>query len=343
MLPFPQTAVKYAKEVRFLFGVMMKTSTRAGVADEGRRMRPLEYTGQTIVGVQKFMKYCKARIAAVEKMKGGGWGKLDGTGLPGGKYEARYGVDVPIGPRSPHAPTVGVGSLHPLTAQPLMAWELRLFADVAKQGNGNARCVTELMHHAVSEGNRLFADTVHKDDWVLGHDALSQWWEKGAQNFLRLLGFADRQLRAEGDTNAGEARYEGGLVGDSPELMPLDNNLFSDLVNVIFYHVALTSGLENDDPKKFLFSLPRTASWTVRRLWAIAPKSARIVQDIRRWIDALKAIKREEGAVVRELNRLRKGRRYAPYNDRAVHPDCAGAIAARRAKWETWEKEAEEG
>ena len=62
-----------------------------------------------------------------------------------------------------------------------------------------------------------------------------------------------------------------------------------------------------------------------------------------RYVPRSAAIDREQGAVVRELNRLRKGRRYRPYNDRIVHEDCTDAIAARRAKWETWEKEAEEG
>ena len=339
-------------QVRFLFGVMMKLSTSAGVEPEGRRINPLEYTGQLVVGVCKFMQKCAARIAEVAGFNGGGWKNVkDFEALPGGKYEKRYGDEIPdeFEQRPSHAPTVGRGSLHPVTAQPLKYWEIMLFRDVAKPSNANVRCVTELMQHAVNEGNRRFADTIHADDWVLGHDALSQWWEKldsakpelgAAQEFLRLLGFADRQLRAEGDTNAGEGRYDGGLVGDSPELMPLDNNLFADLVCAIFHHVALTTNLGHDDQKKFLFSLPRTASSTVRRVWTLSPTSERIVQDIRRWVDALKAIEAEQGAVVRRLNRLRKGRRYGPYTDKPVHADCDGAIAQRHKLYDQWEKEA---
>ena len=64
-------------------------------------------------------------------------------------------------------------------------------------------CVTDLMQHAIDEGNRLFADTPYKDSWFIFHDHLSAWWEKEAQDYLRQRGvteqfpggFFDRQVR----------------------------------------------------------------------------------------------------------------------------------------------------
>lgn len=39
----------------------------------------------------------------------------------------------------------------------------------------------------------LFADTDFKDNWIIGHDALSVWWEK--EN----LQYREKRLRAQED------------------------------------------------------------------------------------------------------------------------------------------------
>ena len=56
---------------------------------------------------------------------------------------------------------------------------------------------------------------------VIYHDALPQWWEAGAQAHLAARGFADRRY------------YKEKFMGDSPELMPLDSLLFSDLIEAV--------------------------------------------------------------------------------------------------------------
>ena len=100
------------------------------------------------------------------------------------------------------------------------------------------------MDHTIEEGNRLFTNTPFKDIWVMYHDALSQWWSKEAQEHLRLnhAGFHNRQIRGLGFTNE-ETRYEGSLPGDTPEYMPLDSNLFSDLETAVRWNVAATRRL----------------------------------------------------------------------------------------------------
>jgi hypothetical protein len=50
-------------------------------------------------------------------------------------------------------------------------------------------CVTKLIDHIISEGNIAFARTPFAATWVIGHDALSQFTEKGAQKYLAAKGF----------------------------------------------------------------------------------------------------------------------------------------------------------
>ena len=358
-----RTRAKYEKQVRFCFGGMMVEHTRDGVEDEGRRMEPFEYTSHWICGVPKFMAAAAQRIQNVSTMKSPGWKTFDASlNLPGGRYEAKYGNapytsdkqtvtknGIKLEPASALWKQVGAHSLHPVTAKPLKAWEVMLFRDVAKVGSkvGGYRCVTDMMQWTVAEGDRLFADTAYAKTWVIGHDALSAWWEQGtkqepdrpsAQGFLAKLGFKDRQLKALGDTNKGK-RYANKLVGDSPELMPWDNNLFADLSNAMYHHCALTCELDKDDPKKFQMGRPSQATSCVRRIWEVSPTSARIVEDIKRWKTALMDIKRCQGAVVPEHNRLRKGRRHAAYRPTKHHADAQGAIDAREMKYEAWAKE----
>ena len=49
-----------------------------------------------------------------------------------------------------------------------------------------------LIDHVIAEGNRLFRDTRYADTWVIYHDALPQWWETAAQEYMASKGFAER-------------------------------------------------------------------------------------------------------------------------------------------------------
>ena len=84
------------------------------------------------------------------------------------------------------------------------------------------------MDHIIAQENLLFADTPFARSWVIYHDALSSWWSAGAQKHMETRRFKHRQVMSLDFTNAG-TRYENGLPGDTPEYMPLDSNLFSDL------------------------------------------------------------------------------------------------------------------
>ena len=67
--------------------------------------------------------------------------------------------------------------------------------------------------------------------------------------YLESRGFPkSRMLCSLGGTNGG-TRYNDKLVGNSPELMPLDSNLFADLEAAIKQHCAITHDLDKSDPR----------------------------------------------------------------------------------------------
>ena len=88
-------------------------------------------------------------------------------------------------------------------------------------------CITLIMDHVISEGNCLFADTPFAENCTIYHDALPQCWEKAAQDHIRMRGFWHQQWMENDSTNIKiHRRYRNRLMGDSPELMPLDLSLF---------------------------------------------------------------------------------------------------------------------
>ena len=281
---------KFDKEVRFCLGVGMK---KVGGKLKGEPFEPFEYTGAILRGPSGYSEAERAEIARVNALtsqkktkKGeltkGAWVSLDAKKakrLEGGRYEMRYGD----------------------------SWR----AELKKALSTSSVNVTEMMDHIVATGNTFYADTPFASSWVIFHDALNQWWEPLAQAHLLSLGFPpSRQICAQGSTNQG-GRYKGKLVGNSPELCPLDSNLFSDLEYSIKQHVALTCHLDVKNTKRFKVGTPDELSKTLRRCWKVAVTSDRIVCDIKRWPVAIEAIVAARGAKVPELDN-RHGRRATP-------------------------------
>mmetsp|Transcript_75509 Transcript_75509/g.125910 ORF Transcript_75509/g.125910 Transcript_75509/m.125910 type:complete len:157 (-) Transcript_75509:111-581(-) len=154
-------------------------------------------------------------------------------------------------------------------------------------------------------------------------------------HYLASKGFPkSRQICAHGDTNAG-TRYEEVLVGDRPEVCPLDSNLFSDHAYGMKQHVAITCNLPHNDENKFKMGTPSEVDSTMERTWEVAPTSERIVQDIQRFPKALDAIIAAEGAKVPELDN-RRGRRAT--RKFVPHKCCAEAIKLRERKWAQLDK-----
>ena len=97
-------------------------------------------------------------------------------------------------------------------------------------------------------------------------------------------------------------------MGDSPELMPLDSSLFNDLIEAIGNNVCATGEMEKGTG--YSMGTPNEAWRTMTEVWKTTPSSARIVQDVDRFLVALERIIEEEGAYVEEFD-ARKGHRRA--------------------------------
>ena len=249
----------------------------------GRRMEPFNYTGKKVIGPVNFEKRVQAEVQRVANLKTTGtnssrfW-KDAGEGLDGGPYEARYGD----------------------------TWRQEV---VDRLGRGSyAVCnVCDLMDHSIEQGNLLFVDTPYARTWCIYHDALSSWWSAGAQAHMKAKGFEHRQVRSLDFTNIG-TRYENSLPGDTPEYMPLDSNLFSDLEKMVRWNVAATNGLPRNHPDRFDLTTPSSAWSAVYRTWKYSPTSDRIVEDINRVFNAIDKVIESRGVAV-DFRELRHGRR----------------------------------
>ena len=290
------TRVKFPKEVRFLLGVAM--TRKPGGELEGRRMEePYEYTNKWVVGFKAFEKALRAEIHRANELQGGGewlctkdYTQQDLAVLPGGRYQA-WRIEQASGDGDDE-------------------WRDNWREDVvAAVGRGSSACVCvkELIDAAITEGDKIFADTNYHDSWWLCHDALSTWWEKEAQDYIASRGFnKNRQLRAWGSTNKG-TRYYHSLVGNRPEMMPLDSHLFADLKTAVGRHVVVTAGLDKDDETRFKIGTPGELSSTLRKVWTLVPEPYRIIEDVSRIPSTIDKIIEYRGGVVPD-EALRHGR-----------------------------------
>ena len=165
--------------------------------------------------------------------------------------------------------------------------------------------IKDLIDWTIDRGNELFADTRYSTTWWIYHDALAQWWEKSAQEHIKARGFEFRQWRADDTINAQiNRRYRNRLMGDSPELMPLDSSLFGDLIEKVAWLVVATGQMGDN---KYSMATPDKAWKTMVDAWELVPE-ARIRQDVGRFVTALDAIIAAEGAYVADMD-LRNGHR----------------------------------
>lgn len=267
----PVLNVKHDKEVRGLFGVMKKLVDGEW---KGFKIKPMEYTGYRIVGPVSFKKAMNETIAKVRSSH---------------RWEHRQGY------WKCGTPEQRTADVNPFRVKHGDDW--KQFAVEATKKNKKVMCVTELMQWAIDQGNVLFADTPFANTWVIWHDALPTWFSKGAQQFLEKKGFLHRQVINRGDRFL--KSYRGRLVGNSPELMPLDNNLFADTSASLKANASATRKLETKHADKFDLSTPERLWNALMRTWEHSPSSERIVQDIDRASRALEEIIAADGQAIK--------------------------------------------
>jgi len=303
-----------SERVRHAAGAHTHSRTSTHVRAHPLQMKPFNYSSTKVVGVKAYEKRQAQELARVAAFTRDGWG-TEGLGvsaateeLPGGRFQLRVGGEAEGGVREDARQARG--------------------ADL-RDGPDGPLCLgmrPALRRHAL---RRLVRH--------LPRCPLKQWWEKEPQeHLLEKHGIGpERQMCIKGGTNDEVAgHYVNKLVGDSPELMPLDSNLFSYYENAMKLNIAHTDILPHDHEEKFLIGTPADVQKTMLRTWELVPTSAQIVQDIMRFPIALDAIIAAKGAKVDWLDN-RKGRRAsrkrpAPH----VPPSCPAAEEAQRAKFD---------
>ena len=120
-------------------------------------------------------------------------------------------------------------------------------------------CIKELVTHIVEESEILFKGTDHEGNWFFFYDALTTmtsaetiaWMQE--KDYLKYLILPQHDLLVN-------TRYHNKLLGDSPELMPMDSTLNKDIDDSGKRHVAMTSHLEwsnkYKDQRKFSSATP---------------------------------------------------------------------------------------
>jgi hypothetical protein len=235
----------------------------------------------------------------------------------------------------------------------------------AVTGGASSYCTVhasrQIIQHVVDTSTKAYKGTPREKDFMIFHDGLSAWWEKGSQDLMAKLGFRDRQLRGLGSTNKG-TRYEGKLPGDSPEVCRgLDAHGFADFERAVTYNCAVSSAYPVGDERRMSMGTPPAVSKTLIKCWTIAPTSERIVEDISAFPRVLGKIVAAEGCVVKDeflrsgrrerradgkgfcKNKPRASQRKATLKAAPLHPDCQEAYDAfvKGAKFNVVESDAE--
>jgi hypothetical protein len=103
----------------------------------------------------------------------------------------------------------------------------------------------------------------------------------------------------------------GVSVGNSPELMPLDNSLNRDIHTAVQKHIAMTNTLDDDDSRKFSLSTPKKGTVAYLKILnsGCAPREERIIQDVFKFEGACLLIMELDGKILND--RTDYGRRVA--------------------------------
>jgi hypothetical protein len=126
-------------------------------------------------------------------------------------------------------------------------------------------CITKMIHHMVDETERVTKGTTYEGEGQFYHNALTLMICNKSKANMRENNLLKYWLLPLEKLQEG-TRYHDSIPGDSPKLMPLDETLNQDIHSSARYHVAITSHLPKDDPRKFSFATPKEISRAYLRL-----------------------------------------------------------------------------
>lgn len=170
--------------------------------------------------------------------------------------------------------------------------------------------VSDFVLHLIAKSSDAYKGTQREDTFMLWHDRLSILWDTTTQAWLKSLKcpiegwddrtWADRFLRIRGQYNDGlTPYYKNSLPGDSPELMPLDSHLFSDIKEGVARNVAFSFFLPDNDRVKYTLRSPKHVYKSIERtIKNGCPSPERILQDIHKIPETLKKIEEANGTYI---------------------------------------------
>ena len=243
-------------------------------------LKTFDYTGKKIYSAKDMKTHDEAELKrAKENTSNHHWKNFNGD--------------------NPYKEKFGTKSAYKLPDNPTdweREWEItqqkwyQTFRSCSKMNRKASIC--DFVLHLIKEGEELYKGTNRENTWMIWHDALSILWEKETQTWLRTLKcpvegwedrtWADRFVRFRGKYNDQVAAYyKDSLPGDSPELMPLDCRLFSDVKEGTARNVSFSYFLPDDDPDKYSLATPRKVYDAIHRTIASGcPSQDRIREDI---------------------------------------------------------------
>ena len=203
--------------------------------------------------------------------------------------------------------------------------------------------VSKLVEYMVRETDKLMEGTKFEGKGLFYHDPLSQLTAKSTTDWMKAKGYFEKwitpALGCNSVVGSGEKTsisYRNRPVGNSPELMVLDNSLNRDIHAAVLRCVAATAFLPKDDKRKFSLSLPKDIQSAYKRVVeGGAPASERIVQDYDMLKFSLKKIMEAEGGVVKGLA-SREGRRKFTAETGPVSDDVKAAKVAQKKARSNW-------
>ena len=269
--------VKYEKELRIALGVAVVMKNAETEEVEGKKCPIFEYSGALI---KSHSDYLLLREAEIKRANG-----LEGQWLP---YRNKPEGEAP----------------NPYKARYGDTWE----EEIAKTSRMKKYCdIRSLVTHIFEESANVMKGTKHENDFVVYHDALNFMYAKENKAWMKQQMINGRSyykiwVLPENDLNSG-TNYDGRPVGNTPELMPLDQSLNQDVHLCVGRHVAMTRGLDRDDPRCFGIDTPKQAFRAYSRVWEEWPPSHRIIEDVYRVVHSLKAIYDKKGGVIDKVPR----------------------------------------
>ena len=177
-------------------------------------------------------------------------------------------------------------------------------------------CVTELVTHIVRESAKVYKGTKYEHTWVFYHDALSLMTAKETVEWMKTqkvkedssVTYHDKWILPQHGLNKAFRRFDGKPIGNSPEMMPLDNCLNKDAHEAVARHVLMSrvSALDPEDTRVFSMKTPKKGASAYKRIWnnsmgGVGPPSKRIIQDITKVVEAMHQIMASKGAFVPNL------------------------------------------